>query len=381
MYFSVFLHYCICITKGFTMTTKPTERTPIKYSATNVVLRVPDQPEEHVAVPVDFLKYLREFLELKRDALDFMNIALHKTNELNKEKTKSRKKKQPEDIDQINPNFILTDFNGKQLTSIKELKRQIRKYYYQYDLVKVTKPIQLKLDQNIRDFFPKSPYFSCRIIFMDFFALEIWSIMNYLREIGVRSNIPDIIERKLLQLIIDTLHTDKNLKLTGLDLKNYVQSYPAKKLSKHNLEYGKLLLKLINTYGELRKYWIDMANTSHLFAENFEKLTYRCALLGTQFHDFKHKQTRASGGKKKAENFIAAEQMLYDFYLQICDLDISADDIYNRMYNYKTGVIFTPEYAAITPHIESQLTITKLIRKWDRERNIRRRRRSTRRIY
>ena len=59
MYISVFLLYCICITKGFTMTTKPTERTPIKYSATNVVLRVPDQPEEHVAVPVDFLKYLR----------------------------------------------------------------------------------------------------------------------------------------------------------------------------------------------------------------------------------------------------------------------------------------------------------------------------------
>ena len=346
----------------------------IKYSDTNIVLKTADNIKEYISIPVDFLKYLREFLELKRDSLDIIRISLYKTEEANNKTTKKSKKTNITDNDIINPNYILTDFKGKQLTSIKEAKRQVRKYYLQYDLEHVIKPLNLKLNQNIRDFNVQIPRFCYHPILMNYFALEVWSIMNYLREIGVRSNIPDVMERKLLQLIYNTLHTDKNLKLTGLDLDKYVQSYPAKKLSKHDLEYGRLLVKLVNTYAELRKFWIDMANLGPDYTQAFEKLIYKNALLSMNFHDFKHKQTRATGGKKKAENFKAAEKLLYEYYLKVCDQDISVDEIYNKMYNYDTGVIFTPEYSAIKPHIESQLVITKLIKKWDKERNIKRKR-------
>lgn len=262
----------------------------------------------------------------------------------------------------------LVNFHGKKITTTAEANTYLLRYYFLYDLEHNQKTPKIHQDKTFLDFHIKKNMYS-KMIFADLYSLELWSIFQYLKD---QKAVPDTIQQILLKLIAGTLYTDKNTVL--LDDSLTVNDKITKKISKHDLEYGKILIRLINLYKELRAFWITLANQDITLAEKLETTAYKCALLGNKYHCFRHKQTRSSGGKKKAEHFTDAENMLYEYYLKVCDQDISADEIYNKMYDLDTGVIFTPEYSDIHPHIESQLTITKLIKKWDKERNIKRRR-------
>lgn len=314
-----------------------------------------------VSLPKDFINYVIIFLNYQ--SIESWKIALKAS--LDKHKVKDK-----------DGNLVLPE----------HLKKRQDKIIGLFSIIKYPNHPKIKPNMKQIDDLSDEDYKKNHLAFCEIFDAKIQYIVKYLQGIEeLQQRIPVLeydakIQKHLTDLLINTLkHTNhENIEeiMRMFNISNYTLP-ESPKLNKKELnqyfEYGELLLGCCVLYAELREFWLELYKIKPSLTKYFDIVMAENTYQTRREAIFKYMSNCGNGGFTKDRRYDKARELVKKQYDKLKNENISANAIYNELYETYTGACYSKDYLKLIDEkkgLKNEKTLLALIRKFDKENNI-----------
>lgn len=221
---------------------------------------------------------------------------------------------------------------------------------------------------------------SIRPVFLDYFSMQLWVIVQYLQNSDIPLDIDtsdmqtnmNVMLELLAKLVNNTVYTDSKIEMpSNIDLTKYDLGTPHK-LPNKELIYGKFFIQLSKTYQKLLEFWKKLYSIDPELAGLSEKMLCHAARTGVWYQNFRYQLNCGTGGKEKDKNLDYAKSFVYKAYSKIKDKKIAAEQIVNQLFDPETGIETDKRYENLETKTTCFSTILKWVKEWDKGNGINR---------